>query len=123
MLNLHVISVAVEIQQPFFYCILSRVPKKNPQKYCYSTLWVVFKFIFENLSEHGFELATCLPEKSHHIYISATSPLPINFLIYKHSVFLTNPFLEEKFLSHTLIFMSYIAFYVASPFFLPTHAF
>ena len=72
----------------FFYCVLSRVPKKKPAKIL---LQVVFKFIwciFENLSEHGFELATCSPEKSHHIYTSTTSPLPINFFKYINILFL-----------------------------------
>ena len=46
--NLHLIhmliSVAVEIQPPVFYCMISRVPKKTAE----NLLQVVFKCIFEN---------------------------------------------------------------------------
>ena len=114
------IFVAVEIQPPFFYHVLTKVPKKKPQKYCYR-LYLNLKF--KNSSEHGFKLAMCSPEKSHHI-LNLTSPLlPIIFLIYKHSVFITKHFFTRK------IPVTYINFYVVHNFlhyiffFLPTHAF
>ena len=107
-------------------CFLSCDIKGTKKTSAKALLQVVFKCIFKNWNEYGFELVTCSTEKS--LTIPTFLFLPPHcyhpILKYINILFLwQDPFLEEKFFSHILIFIWYITFYITLSFFLPTHAF